>query len=79
MSSITTAQAYEAVVSRNGLPTGPVRLPLIDRQSFIDAFNRRYHSAGLSIDRIVLNDTPVSLEESSENNQLSRDLAGSGK
>jgi hypothetical protein len=52
MSSITTPQAYEAVVQRHGLPTGPVRLPMLDRQSFIEAFNRQYHSAGLSIDRI---------------------------
>jgi hypothetical protein len=49
MSSITTAQPYEAFVNRHGQPTGPVRLPLIDRQLFIDAFNRRYQNAGLSI------------------------------
>lgn len=49
MSSITTAQTYEAIISRNGQPTGPVRLPLVDRQLFIDAFNRRYQNAGLSI------------------------------
>lgn len=49
MSSITTAQSYEAFVNRHGKPTGPVRLPLIDRQLFIDAFNRRYQKAGLSI------------------------------
>jgi hypothetical protein len=79
MSSITTAQAYEAVVSRNGLPTGPVRLPLIDRQSFIDAFNGRYRSAGLSIDRIVVKDPSVSIEETSETNQLPRDAAESGQ
>jgi len=49
MSSITTPQPYEATVNRHGQPTGPVRLPLIDRQLFIDAFNRRYQKAGLSI------------------------------
>jgi hypothetical protein len=49
MSSITTAQSYEAIVSRHGQPTGPVRLPLVDRQLFIDTFNQRYRSTGFSI------------------------------
>lgn len=61
MSSITTAQSYEATVNHHGHPTGPVRLPLVDRQLFIDAFNRRYRSAGLSISGYAATDGPKSL------------------
>jgi len=61
MSSITTAQHYEAIVNRNGQPTGPVRLPMVDRQMFIDAFNRRYQNAGLSITGVASSDPSSSL------------------
>jgi len=61
MSSITTAQPYEATVNHHGHPTGPVRLPLVDRQLFIDAFNHRYRSAGLSITGYAATDGPRSL------------------
>ncbi len=61
MSSITTAQSYEATVNHHGHPTGPVRLPLVDRQLFIDAFNHRYRSAGLSITGNATIDGPKSL------------------
>jgi len=49
MSSPTLAHPCEAVVEQNGQPTGPVRLPLVDQQLFIDAFNTRYQGKGLSI------------------------------
>jgi len=49
MSSPTIAHPYEAVVKQNGQPAGPVRLPLVDQQLFIDAFNIRYLGKGLSI------------------------------
>ncbi|HBJ39088.1 MAG TPA: hypothetical protein DDZ51_30950 [Planctomycetaceae bacterium] len=60
MSSITTAQSYEATVNHHGHPTGPVRLPLVDRQMFIDSFNHRYRSAGFSISGYVAADGTMS-------------------
>lgn len=60
MSSITTAQSYEANVNHHGHPTGPVRLPLVDRQLFIDTFNHRYRNAGFSISGFVTSDGPKS-------------------
>ena len=61
MSSISTAQSYEATVNHHGHPTGPVRLPLVDRQLFIDTFNHRYRSAGLSISGYATTDGAKSL------------------
>ncbi len=60
MSSISTAQSYEATVNHHGHPTGPVRLPLVDRQIFIETFNHRYRSAGFSISGSAVADDPKS-------------------
>jgi hypothetical protein len=49
MSSPTKPFPCEGVVFRGGQPTGPVRLPLADRQRFIETFNRTYQSQGMSI------------------------------
>lgn len=60
MSSSNRAIApCEAVVQRNAEPAGPMRLPRKNSLSFIDEFNRRYQSAGLSIQ-------PVELEEADD-------------
>lgn len=49
MSSPSKPYPCDAVVCRSGTVTGPIRLPMKDSQLFIDAFNRLYHGAGLSI------------------------------
>jgi len=49
MSSPSQPQRCEAVVCHSGAATGPIRLPEKDSQRFIEAFNRVYCSAGLSI------------------------------
>lgn len=54
MSSPTKPQPCEAILRKNGQPTGPVRLPMVDREFFIDAFNRRYHGTGMTITGIEL-------------------------
>mgnify|MGYP001302770235 CR=1 FL=1 len=49
MSSPSKPHPYEAVVRHSGEVAGPIRLPESDSQRFIEAFNRLYRSAGLSI------------------------------
>lgn len=49
MSSPSKPQPCDAVIHHGGEVSGPIRLPESDTQRFIDAFNRLYHSAGLSI------------------------------
>lgn len=53
MSSPTKPFPCEGVVFSGGQPTGPVRLPLADRQRFIEAFNRTYRSQGMSITAVL--------------------------
>lgn len=53
MSSPTKPFPCEGVLFRGGQPTGPVRLPLADRQRFIEAFNRTYQSQGMSITAVL--------------------------
>lgn len=53
MSSPTKPFPCEGVVFRGGQPTGSVRLPLADRQRFIEAFNRTYQSQGMSITAVL--------------------------
>lgn len=49
MSSPSKPPPCEAVICRSGEITGPIRLPESDSQRFIEAFNRLYRSAGLTI------------------------------
>jgi len=49
MSSPTKPQPCEAILRKHGQPTGPVRLPMVDRDFFIDAFNRQYHGTGMTL------------------------------
>ncbi len=49
MSSPSRPLPCDAVVCSSGAATGPIRLPEKDSQLFIEAFNRLYRSAGLSI------------------------------
>jgi hypothetical protein len=49
MSSPSIPAICDAVVRRGSEVTGPIRLPREDSQSFIEAFNRLYSAAGLSI------------------------------
>jgi|694.fasta_scaffold38754_4 hypothetical protein len=53
MSSPTKPYPCEGVVRRGGEATGPIRLPMDDRRSFVDAFNRRYQAIGMAIVPLV--------------------------
>ncbi len=51
-SSNRVASPNDAAIYRDQKPVGPLRLPMKERASFVEEFNRVYRNAGILIEPI---------------------------